>query len=281
VSRLLGVAAFALLAASCRSAKREVRCFDLTVGKNSATTTAVFEARQCQGGGVTWAGLLRVLVKRHGPSTVPDEPVPGWTGDVRRLGATTFSIDEEGDAARFCADDGALVAAMRQESAALNASKAALEAAMDEADPLDLECFTGEDVLEGVRDAPAPGPAELQARREARDRLDRALRTEREWCWPQPNDFAEQGLLRFEFDGGVTQTSLDRRTVWRTGEWHADPDGRIEVTLEPTGRDGGSRSALLHHFDVGTSGRLGFNLLEREVRRMDLVPASACDAGRR
>jgi hypothetical protein len=121
------------------------RCFDVTARDDSPSTREVFRAKRCQGGGVTWAAILEVLVHRRGASTAVEGETPGWTGDVRALswkGGTKVrvAIDDEADAARFCAGSDEVLAAVRGDVARVNASAAELERAMREADPLALEC---------------------------------------------------------------------------------------------------------------------------------------------
>ena len=135
----------ALLLCGCPKKDSPRKCIDVTAENNSATTTALFSARDCQGGGVTWAALLNVLTRRHGkvaPAQAP--PGAGWTGDVQSLssadGLALFAIDEEGDAARFCTNSPGLLEVMRRETALLNQDPAALFRAMSEAVPRDLEC---------------------------------------------------------------------------------------------------------------------------------------------
>jgi hypothetical protein len=138
------IIALALVACGQRAstqARTRPACLDVTADHNTAATSAVFEARHCQGGGVTWAALLAVLANRHGSSTPVEEPSSEWTGDVRRLnGTTTFAIDDEGDAARFCSDDATLVDAIHHDYDRLNQDAAALRRAMAEGSAAALEC---------------------------------------------------------------------------------------------------------------------------------------------
>jgi len=139
--RLFALVAVIAAAGSC--AKKKVECFDVATGDNSAGTRAVFEARHCQGGGETWGGILEALAARRGRVDVVPDQVPGFTGAVYMLNSRArFSIDGEGDAVRFCADDPALLAAMRAEHQRLNASREELGRAMAEAGTLGivLEC---------------------------------------------------------------------------------------------------------------------------------------------
>ncbi len=117
------------------------RCFDVLAVQNSAATQAEFQTRQCQAGGVTWAALVRVVLQRRGKITVDHTGASDMTGDVLNLeGQGRFSIDDEGDAARFCADAPALVSLVQADIDRLNHDLAALRGAMNEADPVALEC---------------------------------------------------------------------------------------------------------------------------------------------
>jgi hypothetical protein len=122
--------------------RKAPRCFDVVVRDNSPSTRKVFSAKRCQGGGVTWAAILGVLIQLRGPSKAIESA--GWTGDVRTLfwnGKTVrVAIDEEGDRARFCTDSGQLLGDVQNDVARLNANPEDLERAMGEADPLALEC---------------------------------------------------------------------------------------------------------------------------------------------
>jgi hypothetical protein len=134
------LAAFGTMTACSKPAPR-IDCFDVATTKNSPGTRAVFAARHCQGGGVTWGPLLRVLARRQGPFAPVLEPTPGWTGAVyTMIGGANFSIDEEGDAARVCADDARLLDSLRDAYDALNGDAAALQRAMTEAPADEMEC---------------------------------------------------------------------------------------------------------------------------------------------
>ena len=158
------------------------RCFSVEAANNSPSAHAIFEARRCQGGGVTWAGLLNVLVRRRGPSTPVAKATPGWTGNVSSLttdnGVVQFAIDEEGEAAQFCADSEQLVSDIQNEVKRLNSGPAELERAMGEANPQALECFPPDTSISGMRAAgkaaqPRPfmpyGNAEIGLSREYSD----------------------------------------------------------------------------------------------------------------
>ncbi len=127
-----------LTLASCAKKPAPRACFDATTSTTSETTREVFTRRDCQGGGVTWAGILQVLVKREGAPQPATEP--GWTGDVKAMNGGLLSIDEEGDAARFCTNVPALLQRVRGEVDRLNADPKALEKAMAETTALELEC---------------------------------------------------------------------------------------------------------------------------------------------
>ena len=131
-----------------RDVSRSRRCFTVASEDNSPSTRALFDAKHCQGGGVTWAAILDVLLRRRGPSQPVEEATPGWTGDVRILtwngGHTRIAIDDEGDAALFCADSQRLVDEIQNDVKRLNAHPPELERAMTEADPMALECFRDE-----------------------------------------------------------------------------------------------------------------------------------------
>jgi hypothetical protein len=90
------------------------------------------------------------------------------------------------------------------------------------------------------------------------------------WCFPSNDVTGLTGALRFSDDGRVSWTaSAGTKPV--AGKWSALPpasgDPRIEVVA----------GAVFHHFDVGTSGRLGFALIgEKTISREELVPGDAC-----
>lgn len=123
---------------------RSRRCFSVVAEDDSPSTRALFEKKQCQGGGVTWAAILHVLLRRRGPSQAVEEATPGWTGDVRMLswsgGPTRVAMDDEGDAVLFCTDSQRLLDEIRNDVKRLNARRLELERAMGEADPTALEC---------------------------------------------------------------------------------------------------------------------------------------------
>jgi len=135
------LALLAAMAASAGCAKKKIECFDVTAENNSAGTRAVFEARRCQGGGVTWEAILRVLMDRRGSVEAVEDLTPGWTGAVYTLnGHTRFSLDAEGSAVQLCADDPGLVAGIRREYERLNSAGPELKRVMERASADDLEC---------------------------------------------------------------------------------------------------------------------------------------------
>lgn len=187
-----------LLLAGCTKKPAPRSCMDVTTVTTSASTRAIFEQRQCQGGGVTWAGILRVLAKREG-SLEPE-----------------FTLDDEADAARFCGPS-SLVEKLRGEVVRLNADPKALELAMAETTAEELECEDAE-----VPRVPAPVISP-----EAAKRIESALEKQRTWCWRAGSITRAEGKLRFEVDGGVTHTALDGGLA--NGRWRFEPEGRIEV----------------------------------------------------
>jgi hypothetical protein len=98
------------------------RCFDVAAEDNTAATNKVFEARQCQGGGVTWAALVHVVAKRAGAPKA------------------SYSVDDEGDAAQVCSKDAALLKKLREGLKRLNQSADELRKAMTETSARELEC---------------------------------------------------------------------------------------------------------------------------------------------
>jgi hypothetical protein len=261
-----------------------IDCFDVTTAQNSPGTRAIFEARKCQGGGVTWGAILEVVAARQGRVTPIEEPLPGWTGSVSTLdGSTRFSVDDEGDAARFCSDGPALVATMRREIARLNGDARELARAMGAAKALELECLEADGTppkLPPLAPMPGPPPQMLAARRSALDRLKQALVRQPVWCFP-PNDYAKRtGTLRFLPDGGVTWTATTGEIVGR-GRWLLPRedlgDDRIEVDVHRLPGAKGPGGGALEHFDLGDSGRLGFALIgEKEITRSEMVPGNGC-----
>jgi len=258
-------------------------CFDVTVADESPGTRAVFEKRSCQGGGVTWSAILQVLAARQGRVAPIEEPLPEWTGDVSMLnGRTRFSVDDEGDAARFCSDEPALLATMRAGVARLNADARELVRAMGEAKAYELECLEPDGTapkLPPLAAPPAPAPEMLAATRAALDRLRQALARQPVWCFP-PDDHAKRtGALRFGSNGAVTWTATTGEIVGR-GRWQLPreelEDERLEVNLQrlPGARAPGG--SALEHFDLGKSGRIGFDLIGDAMTRSEMVPGDGC-----
>src|SRR6185437_8817932 len=170
-------------------------CFEVTAADNSPKTRELFAARRCQGGGVTWAGILDVLAARQGHVEPVTAPTPGWAGAVYTLNRRTrFSIDDESGAARFCADDRQLLATMRREVARLNAAPDALTRAMGQASALALECFESDGAaptLPPTNPLPALPPAMAAETHAAAERLKQALHEQPVWCFAA-DDYAKR-----------------------------------------------------------------------------------------
>jgi hypothetical protein len=225
-----------------------------------------------------------VLAARQGRVEDVEEPLAGWTGGVSKLeGAILFSIDDEGDAARFCAASPELVATMRREVARLNGDADLLARAMGGASALAMECLEADGTLPKLPAAvpiPAPPPERLAATHAALERLKQALARQPIWCFP-PDDHARRaGALRFSSDGGVTWTATNGELVGR-GRWvlpHEElEDERIEVLLERVPGAKGPGGGTLEHFDLGTTGRIGLDLIgEQKTTRSEMIPGDAC-----
>ena len=122
------------------------KCFTLAYGANSRGTNALFERRKLQSGGPTWAAIIASAVKsyttfvRYADSYTPDMPGFGGAVIVRyRKTLTWYVLDDEAEAAIFCAGDKALLAEARADYERLNKDAKALERAIDRADPNELE----------------------------------------------------------------------------------------------------------------------------------------------
>lgn len=286
---IVGLLALAGLTCSKKAAPPSPRaapvaCFDVTAADNSPGTRQVFAARRCQGGRVTWAGILDVLAARQGHVEPVTAPTPGWTGAVYTLGRRArFSIDDESGAARFCADDPELLAAVRREVARLNASPDALTRAMSEANALALECAQADGAapeLPPGSPRPALPPSTLAETLAAAERLKQALHKQPVWCFPADDGASRTGALRFWPDGRVTWTATSGEVVGR-GRWQPPlenlGDPRMEVIVErlPGARAPGG--AMLEHFDLGSSGRIGFDLIgQHQIARREMVPGDDC-----
>jgi hypothetical protein len=262
------------LATGSHAAPRH-HCFDVTVSANTPSTRAVFSQRHCQGGGVTWAGLLQVLARRMG-RVVPldDEQAPGWTGAVSTLGGAHFSVDDEGDAAQFCSDDAELMKKIRDGYERLNRDGAELRRAMSETSALELECLEADG---GVPAMPPPFPspqlpaAEVARNRSAAERLKQTLRAQPIWCFAPGNLEKASGALRFLPDGTLLNTrSKSDATVLHRGHWSLPVDPDLDPRLQLD-------TPRLLHLDVGASGNLGFNWIypDKTVRE-ELLPAARC-----
>jgi len=259
-------------------------CFEMTVAANSPGTRAVFEKRKCQGGGVTWSAILYVLAARQGQVAAIEEPLADWTGGVYTLnGRARFSVDDEGDAARFCSDEPALLATVRAGVAHVNADARELGRAMGEAKAYELECLEADGTapqLPPPAPAPVPPPEILAGTRAALDRLKQALAQQPVWCFP-PDDYAKRtGALRF-FPGGEMAWTAPTGEIVGRGRWqmpHEDlGDERIEVVLQRLPGAKGPGGGALEHFDLGKSGRIGFALIgDGKITRSEMIPGDAC-----
>lgn len=243
-----------------RAAAHERRCFHVVATDNSPSTRAVFEAKRCQGGGVTWAAILDALVRRRGTSEPIEDEVPGWTGDVRTLSwngdVARFAIDDEGDEALFCTDSDRLLQDVQADVKRLNGRAAELEGAMGEADPLALECFSDDSavakLLGRMARPPEPSGAEARWRDEHLARLRAVLAAHRTWCWrPSGKAFGAAGGLTLQPDGRVTAFDPSGASIGG-GRWKLEQEGRVEII-------GDTAAVGLHYFDVEDSGHLGFN----------------------
>ncbi|MDP3154740.1 MAG: hypothetical protein Q8N23_18830 [Archangium sp.] len=270
---LISTLAVLLTLTNCAKKAAPRACFDVTTRTTSQTTREVFTRRGCQGGGVTWAGILRVLVNREGSPQPAMES--GWTGDVKAMNGGLLSIDEEGDGARFCTTLPALLDRVRGEVDRLNADPKALEKAMGETTALELECEGADDEalaqLNQPNPVPTPGDEELAYRALQQQRFEAALRGQPAWCWPTPSREGSSGMLRFEPDGGLTHREFDGGAS--NGRWRLATDGRVEAMLPRS----------LHHFDVEASGALSTHFIPAmgadgtvKVIVEELVPGDRC-----
>ena len=127
------------------SVPEEWPCFEATASETSDLASGVFEDRGLQPGGPSWAAVIRVLVGRHGESQEMSQPPPGYPGFGvpyelnTSSGTERYVIDDEGDAAIFCAQAPAFLEAIRTEWETVNESEPELARALDEADPAELE----------------------------------------------------------------------------------------------------------------------------------------------
>jgi hypothetical protein len=253
-----------------------IACFDATAGKTTPGTRAVFAERHCQGGGVTWAELIRAMLQRRGRVEPVLEPTPGWSGEVSALnGRTHFSIDEEADSARFCTDDAELLAAVQRDYERVNTDQGLLRKAMSEAPSLGMECLEADGGMPGLPDLLA-GPVLPQEQahsvRASVAQLKETIRKQPLWCFPGGGAFDDStGSLRFIADDRVVYTRV-KAAAPRSGTvtWPREESGddRVQIT-EPT----------LLHLDVGdASGRLGRSYYgyDATLIREELIPGDEC-----
>jgi hypothetical protein len=257
------------------SPQRRIECFSATAASTSSQARARFAARHCQGGGVTWAPILEALARRHARVVAVDEATPGWTGAVFTDGKMRFSVDDEADAARFCSDDGKLLAAVRRDYATVNANAEELRRVMAQASALEMECSSTDGSappLPKMNPVPTLPAREVTATREKLERLKKTIARQPAWCFP-PDDFEDRkGVLRFAADGTATLSGGDGKVVQR-GVWQLPPpergDSRVEVVMKPAG--------MLLHLDVGPTGRLGADYLDPgKTIRQELIPGDEC-----
>jgi hypothetical protein len=121
-------------------------CLNVTVGQNSRGTIEVFERRSLQGGGPTWAALLKVFVQRHTTTIAETHAyragMPGFGVPFvarYRGGETWFILDEEGDGAILCSGTVDLLNDVRAEYERANSDQLELERALNEVDASELE----------------------------------------------------------------------------------------------------------------------------------------------
>lgn len=95
-------------------------CFSVVASRGSARTAEVFREHGLHGGGPTWIAILQAVVLRHGQEPRPLEaPPPGYPGFGAAYaidlagGPSWFTLDDEADAAVFCAPDARLRAAVK------------------------------------------------------------------------------------------------------------------------------------------------------------------------
>ncbi len=274
-------------AAACAKTPRTtsgIECFDATASENSPETNAVFASRHCQGTGVTWAELIRVQLGRRGRIEPVLEPTPGWSGGVYTLnGSTRFSVDDEGDVARFCTNDPGLLAATRGDYRRVNTDQKLLRAAMSEASSLKMECSEADGSVPPLPQlSPVPKlPADQEGRTAAAlARLKEKIRQNPVWCFPPKGEFdGAKGALRFSPDDHVIAVGTDGTeqgrgdVLWpRAGTG----DDRIEIRLRSSGQ-GGFHPPLLH-LDVGVDGNLGRDGVRADgvVVRDALIPGEGC-----
>jgi hypothetical protein len=272
-----------VVAVGCPKKKPIPQCFDVVAGKNSAGTRAVFDARHCQEGGVTWGAILSVLAERRGRVEPVEEETPGWGGGVYTLnGQTRFSIDDEGDAAQFCSDDPSLLAAMRGDYNRLNGNADELKRAMAATTALALECNEPDGTppqLPALAAPPELPPETVEATRASLERLKLALKKQPDWCFPPDDPGKMKGLLRFLPDGRVMAVEVSGKPAGQ-GRWKLpNPergDDRMEVILEILPGAKGFGGAGMLGFDLGKSGRIGFEYIDDKITRMDMVPGDGC-----
>lgn len=120
-------------------------CFDAIAIANSPGTTRVFSDRHVQGGGVTWAAVLRYYAGHHG-THVHESVAPAGTevtGAIFTIdlptGSTWFAVDDEADAARFCAGSPAFLDSVRADYTRANSDATELGQVMQHLPKSDMD----------------------------------------------------------------------------------------------------------------------------------------------
>lgn len=280
IRSLVVVSVFAIFVLSACSKKAPAKasppvCFDATAEDLSAGTQAVFEARKCQGGGVTIAGLLDVLMQRRGRIDAVLEPTPDFTGSVSTLdGHSRFAIDDESDDARFCTDDPDLLGAVRRDYEKLNADPQLLTTAMNETSPLALECLGNIDpaaILSNLGPPPTLPTEQSRAVNARISQLKDAIRKQPLWCFPGKGSFDDAtGALHFISENRVAYISAKGATPREsTVTWPHDGDGDPRLEID---------APMVIHLDIDDAGHIGRNFYELDggPARETLIPGDAC-----
>jgi hypothetical protein len=169
---------------------------------------------------------------------------------------------------------------MKNDYERLNRDASELRTAIVAGNTLELECLGSFGTTPALPTPfPVPKlPANLAAAsRLALDRLKIVLQRQPIWCFPPDYPKPKSGVLRFEADGRVIQTSL---TGERIGEgkitWPHDflGDDRVQVVVSGSR---GTQGGLLAHFSLGESGRIGEDYVDRTgVVRHEMIPGGGC-----
>jgi hypothetical protein len=250
--RRLNLAFVILFASGDLAAAPRQACFDIVGSRdNSRGTQSLFDARHCQGGGVTWGGIIRAVAKRRGVEE-----------------SERFTIDDEADAVRICADDRKLVQALKADYTRLNKDAAELARTMNEASALDMECLEADGSapkLPPLSQPPTLPPSRAADVRASLQRLQDAIARQPLWCLPPQGLEDRKGSLRFDGNGAATLLDGSKLTM---GSWSlpraGNGDDRIQVDV----------AGRLWHFNLGASGRLGFDAIGKTIARVELTPGA-------